>query len=185
MTLALNQFCKWQHFFKNWACMCQQPLPLTWKRLIMLSCLNSLDFAGALLQEPCQPIQHILQWHKSKHAQCTAKNNLSSVSIPSCLISKICLIFCSWITAMEPDKLEHFMKLEEHCKEQYKDLQACLNHAESRGSASQIVILSKWAPQQFSDLVISRIRECQPDRAGPGQAQRRSYAAQATHLYYP
>ena len=40
--------------------------------------------------------------------------------------------------------------------------------------------LSDSAIRRFGDSVIPRIRGCQPDRAGPGRAQRRSYAAQAT-----
>ena len=40
--------------------------------------------------------------------------------------------------------------------------------------------------ERLGDSVIPRIRGCQPDRAGPGRAQRRSYTAQATqatHLH--
>ena len=42
------------------------------------------------------------------------------------------------------------------------------------------VKMSASAIRWFGDSVIPRIRGCQPDRAEPGWAQRRSYAAQAT-----
>ena len=52
--------------------------------------------------------------------------------------------------------------------------------ARQRLAIRDSVKMSASAIRRFGDSVIPRIRGCQPDRAGPGRAQRRSYAAQAT-----
>ena len=60
--------------------------------------------------------------------------------------------------------------------------------ARQRLAIRDSVKISASAIRRFGDSVIPRIKGCQPDRAGPGRAQRQSYAAQATqatHLHYP
>ena len=60
--------------------------------------------------------------------------------------------------------------------------------ARQRLAIRDSVKISALAIRRFGDSVIPRIKGCQPDRAGPGRAQRQSYAAQATqatHLHYP
>ena len=60
--------------------------------------------------------------------------------------------------------------------------------ARQRLAIRDSVKMSASAIRRFGDSVIPRIRGCQSDRAGPGRAQRQSYAAQATqatHLHYP
>ena len=52
--------------------------------------------------------------------------------------------------------------------------------ARQRLAIRDSVKMSASAIRRFGDSVIPRIRGCQPDRARPGRAQRRSYAAQAT-----
>ena len=59
--------------------------------------------------------------------------------------------------------------------------------ARQRLAIRDSVKMSASAIRRFGDSVIPRIRGCQLDLAGPGQAQRWSYAAQATqatHLHY-
>ena len=59
--------------------------------------------------------------------------------------------------------------------------------ARQRLAIRDSVKMSDSAIRRFGDSVIPRISGCQPDRAGPGWAQRQSYAAQetqATHLHY-
>ena len=52
--------------------------------------------------------------------------------------------------------------------------------ARQRLAIRDSVKMSASTIRRFGDSVIPRISGCQPDRAGPGRAQRRSYAAQAT-----
>ena len=52
----------------------------------------------------------------------------------------------------------------------------------SRLAIRDLVKMSASAIRRLGDSAIPRIRGCQPDRAWPGQAQRRSYATQATKV---